>query len=93
MIAYTAYNEGWGERALADTQRVGQNIKNLDPTRLVNVHSRATTAASPSATRATATSIDWHIYAGPGLTGRRSAPGSPRSASSAALGLRTPGHE
>ncbi|MFB6394564.1 AbfB domain-containing protein [Polymorphospora lycopeni] len=39
VVAYVVYNEGWGERALADTRRVGQNVKNQDPTRLVNTHS------------------------------------------------------
>ena len=33
------FNEGWGEWDLADTGRIADDVKNQDPTRLVNAHS------------------------------------------------------
>jgi hypothetical protein len=91
LVAYTIYNEGWGERALADTQRVGQSIKNLDPTRLVNTHSGYNCCQSLG-NPGNGDIDDWHIYVGPD---------SPLASSTriavlgefGGLGLRTPGHE
>jgi hypothetical protein len=91
VVAYTAYNEGWGERALADTQRVGQNVKNQDPTRLVNVHSGYNCCQSLG-NPGNGDIDDWHVYLGPGSPG----PSSARVATLGefgGLGLRTPGHE
>lgn len=90
VVAYTVYNEGWGERALADTQRVGQNVKNQDPTRLVNVHSGYNCCQSLG-NPGNGDIDDWHMYLGPD---------SPLASSRVAvlgefggLGLHTPGHE
>ena len=90
VVAYTVYNEGWGERALADTQRVGQNVKNQDPARLVNVHSGYNCCQSLG-NPGNGDIDDWHMYVGPA---------SPLPSSRVAvlgefggLGLRTPGHE
>ncbi|MGX6605963.1 AbfB domain-containing protein [Micromonosporaceae bacterium Da 78-11] len=91
VIAYTAYNEGWGERALADTQRVGQNIKNQDPTRLVNVHSGYNCCQSLG-NPGNGDMSDWHVYVGPGSP----SPSPTRIAvlgEFGGLGLRSPGHE
>jgi hypothetical protein len=90
VVAYTVYNEGWGERALADTQRVGQNIKNLDPTRLVNTHSGYNCCQSLG-NPGNGDIDDWHIYVGPDspLAGNRIAV----LGEYGGLGLRTPGHE
>ncbi|HEU4423022.1 MAG TPA: AbfB domain-containing protein [Pilimelia sp.] len=91
VVAYTAYNEGWGERALADTQRVGQNIKNQDPTRLVNVHSGYNCCQSLG-NPGNGDIDDWHMYLGPASP----LPSSTRIAvlgEFGGLGLRTPGHE
>ena len=89
VIAYVAYNEGWGERALADTARVAQNIKNLDPTRLVNPHSGYNCCQSLG-NPGNGDIIDWHNYADP-------ASPTPTASRVATLGefggvgLRTPG--
>ncbi|HZM79864.1 MAG TPA: AbfB domain-containing protein [Candidatus Limnocylindrales bacterium] len=91
VIAYVAYNEGWGERALADTQRVGQNIKNQDPTRLVNVHSGYNCCQSLG-NPGNGDINDWHMYLGPASP----LPSSTRVAvlgEFGGLGLRSPGHE
>jgi hypothetical protein len=91
VVAYTVYNEGWGERALADTRRVGQNIKNQDPTRLVNVHSGHNCCQSLG-NPGNGDIDDWHVYLGPGSP----LPSATRIAvlgEFGGLGLRTPGHE
>jgi len=91
VVAYTVYNEGWGERALSDTQRVGQNVKNQDPTRLVNVHSGYNCCQSLG-NPGNGDIDDWHVYLGPGSPG----PSTARVATLGefgGLGLRTPGHE
>jgi hypothetical protein len=91
VIAYVPYNEGWGERALADTQRVAQNIKNLDPTRLVNPHSGYNCCQSLGNPN-NGDIIDWHNYADPVAP-----PTSPSRVATlgeyGGVGLRTPGHE
>ena len=61
------YNEGWGERYLADTRRVAQNVKNQDPTRLVNPHSGFNCCPSLG-DPGNGDIDDWHVYVGPGLT-------------------------
>jgi len=91
LVAYTVYNEGWGERALSDTQRVGQNVKNQDPTRLVNVHSGYNCCQSLG-NPGNGDIDDWHIYVGPDSP----LPSATRIAvlgEFGGLGLRTPGHE
>ncbi|MFF3856441.1 AbfB domain-containing protein [Micromonospora sp. NPDC002575] len=91
VVAYTVYNEGWGERALADTRRVGQNVKNQDPTRLVNVHSGHNCCQSLG-DPGNGDIDDWHVYLGPASP----APSASRIAvlgEFGGLGLRTPGHE
>ncbi|MDG4830773.1 AbfB domain-containing protein [Solwaraspora sp. WMMD1047] len=91
VVAYVVYNEGWGERALADTRRVGQNVKNQDPTRLVNTHSGHNCCQSLG-DPGNGDIDDWHRYVGPDSP----APSSNRIAvlgEYGGLGLRSPGHE
>ncbi|MEU8013468.1 AbfB domain-containing protein [Micromonospora parva] len=91
VIAYTPYNEGWGERSLADTRRVAQNIKNQDPTRLVNPHSGHNCCQSLG-NPGNGDIDDWHVYLGPDSP----VPSSTRIAvlgEFGGLGLHTPGHE
>ncbi|MCG5469303.1 AbfB domain-containing protein [Micromonospora sp. LAH09] len=91
VVAYTPYNEGWGERSLADTRRVAQNIKNQDPTRLVNAHSGHNCCQSLG-NPGNGDIDDWHVYLGPDSP----APSSTRIAALGefgGLGLHTPGHE
>ncbi|WP_430501434.1 AbfB domain-containing protein [Micromonospora trifolii] len=91
VIAYTPYNEGWGERSLADTRRVAQNIKNQDPTRLVNPHSGHNCCQSLG-NPGNGDIDDWHVYLGPDSP----VPSSSRIAvlgEFGGLGLHTPGHE
>ncbi|MFF0469663.1 AbfB domain-containing protein [Micromonospora zamorensis] len=91
VVAYTPYNEGWGERSLADTRRVAQNIKNQDPTRLVNPHSGHNCCQSLG-NPGNGDIDDWHVYLGPDSP----APSSSRIAvlgEFGGLGLHTPGHE
>jgi hypothetical protein len=91
VIAYTVYNEGWGERALADTQRVGNAVKAQDPTRLVNVHSGYNCCQSLG-NPGNGDIDDWHMYLGPASP----LPSPSRVAvlgEFGGLGLRVPGHE
>ncbi|MGC4768304.1 AbfB domain-containing protein [Micromonospora sp. DT44] len=91
VVAYTPYNEGWGERSLADTRRVAQNIKNQDPTRLVNPHSGYNCCQSLG-NPGNGDIDDWHVYLGPDSP----SPSSSRIAvlgEFGGLGLRAPGHE
>jgi hypothetical protein len=91
VVAYTVYNEGWGERALVDTQRVGNAIKAQDPTRLVNVHSGYNCCQSLG-NPGNGDIDDWHMYLGPASP----LPSPSRVAvlgEFGGLGLRVPGHE
>ncbi|MFI5837206.1 AbfB domain-containing protein [Micromonospora sp. NPDC051300] len=91
VVTYTVYNEGWGERALSDTRRVAQNVKNQDPTRLVNAHSGYNCCQSLG-NPGNGDIDDWHVYLGPDSP----VPSSSRIAvlgEFGGLGLRAPGHE
>ncbi|HWO68273.1 MAG TPA: AbfB domain-containing protein, partial [Umezawaea sp.] len=91
VITYVPFNEGWGEWNLADTRRVTTDLKNYDPTRLVNAHSGYNCCASKG-DPGTGDIIDWHVYTGPD---------APRPSSTrvsvlgefGGIGLRNPGHE
>jgi len=91
VIAYVPFNEGWGEWNLADTARIAQNVKNQDPTRLVNPHSGFNCCASKG-DPGNGDLMDWHWYVGPNSP----EPSSTRAAvlgEFGGLGVRTPGHE
>ncbi|USX53442.1 AbfB domain-containing protein [Lentzea sp. HUAS12] len=91
VVTYVPFNEGWGEWSLADTRRVTTDLKNYDPTRLVNAHSGYNCCASKG-DPGTGDIVDWHVYTGPD---------APRPSSTrvsvlgefGGIGLRTPGHE
>jgi hypothetical protein len=91
VIAYVPFNEGWGEWNLADTARITQNVKNQDPTRLVNPDSGMNCCASHG-DPGNGDIIDWHWYVGP----ESPTPSGSRVAvlgEYGGLGTRTPGHE
>ncbi|MGI5180871.1 AbfB domain-containing protein [Dactylosporangium sp. CA-152071] len=91
VVTYVPFNEGWGEWNLADTQRITTDLKNYDPTRLVNPHSGYNCCASKG-DPGTGDIIDWHIYTGPDAP----LPSSTRVSvlgEFGGIGLRTPGHE
>ncbi|WP_030454050.1 AbfB domain-containing protein [Herbidospora cretacea] len=91
VVTYVPFNEGWGEWNLADTRRIIQNLKNQDPTRLVNGHSGFNCCASLG-DPGNGDMIDWHAYTGPDAPD----PSATRVSilgEFGGLGLRTPGHE
>lgn len=91
VVVYVVYNEGWGERALADTGRIAQNVKNQDSTRFVNTHSGFNCCQSLG-DAGNGDIMDWHWYVGP----ESPIPTSTRTAvlgEFGALGLQTPGHQ
>jgi Alpha-L-arabinofuranosidase B (ABFB) domain/Glycosyl hydrolases family 2, sugar binding domain/Ricin-type beta-trefoil lectin domain/Glycosyl hydrolases family 2/Glycosyl hydrolases family 2, TIM barrel domain len=91
VVVYVVYNEGWGEINLGDTQRIVQNVKNHDPTRLVNPHSGFNCCQSLG-DPGNGDIMDWHWYVGP----ESPMPSSTRTATLGeygALGLQTPGHQ
>ncbi|MER7278706.1 ricin-type beta-trefoil lectin domain protein [Dactylosporangium sp. NPDC000244] len=91
VIAYVPFNEGWGEWNLADTTRVVNNVKNQDPTRLVNAHS-GYNCCSSKGDPGNGDIQDWHVYVGPDSP----LPTATRAAALGeygGLGVRSPGHE
>ncbi|MFI6512350.1 ricin-type beta-trefoil lectin domain protein [Streptosporangium sp. NPDC050855] len=91
VVTYVPFNEGWGEWNLADTSRVIQNVKNQDPTRLVNGHSGYNCCASKG-DPGNGDIMDWHVYVGPDAP----TPTSTRTSvlgEYGGLGVRVPGHE
>ncbi|NBH11340.1 AbfB domain-containing protein [Amycolatopsis sp. SID8362] len=91
VITYVPFNEGWGEWNLDETRRVTTNIKNQDPTRLVNAHSGFNCCASKG-DPGTGDIIDWHVYTGPDAP-RPSGTRVSVLGEFGGLGLRNPGHE
>ncbi len=91
VVAYVPFNEGWGEWALGDTQRVTRDLESYDPTRLMNPHSGFNCCASKG-DPGTGDIIDWHMYTGPDAP----LPSSTRISvlgEFGGIGLRSPGHE
>ncbi|MEV4136837.1 ricin-type beta-trefoil lectin domain protein [Dactylosporangium sp. NPDC049742] len=91
VIVYVPFNEGWGEWNLADTTRVVNNVKNQDPTRLVNAHS-GYNCCNSKGDPGNGDIQDWHWYVGPNSP----TPTSTRTAvlgEYGGLGVRSPGHE
>ncbi|WP_425956604.1 LamG-like jellyroll fold domain-containing protein [Xylanimonas sp. McL0601] len=64
IIGWIPFNEGWSEWDLAATRRVAQEVKALDPSRLVNTHSGQNCCQSLGDAGA-GDIIDWHQYTGP----------------------------
>jgi hypothetical protein len=64
IVVWVAFNEGWGEWNLADTGKVADEIKAMDPNRLVNVHSGMNCCGSLGDS-GRGDIIDYHEYLGP----------------------------
>ncbi|MDP9395360.1 MAG: beta-galactosidase [Actinomycetota bacterium] len=91
VVTYVVFNEGWGEWNLSEPRRIIQDVKNLDPNRLVNGHSGYNCCLSKG-DPGNGDMMDWHVYTGPDAP----APTSTRISilgEFGGLGLRTPGHE
>ncbi|GAB3483676.1 glycosyl hydrolase family 2 [Amycolatopsis cihanbeyliensis] len=64
VIGWVPFNEGWGEWSQEATGRIAEEIKQQDPTRLVNAHSGVNCCASLGDS-GKGDIIDWHAYPGP----------------------------
>lgn len=64
IVMWVVFNEGWGEWDLDATARIADEVKEMDPSRLVNPHSGFNCCASLGDPE-TGDVIDWHQYAGP----------------------------
>jgi beta-galactosidase/beta-glucuronidase len=90
IIGWVPFNEGWGEWSRMDTGRIADEIKAMDPTRLVNAHSGVNWGASKGDSGA-GDVIDWHEYPGP----TRPSPDGKRisiDGEHGGFGLQVPGH-
>lgn len=91
VVTYVPFNEGWGEWDLNATRRITTDLKNYDPTRLMNAHSGYNCCVSKG-DPGTGDRMDWHVYTGPD---------APRPSDTrvsvlgefGGIGLRVPGHE
>ncbi|MCD2469294.1 AbfB domain-containing protein [Streptomyces sp. MBT42] len=91
VVTYVPFNEGWGEWDLNATRRITTDLKNYDPTRLMNAHSGYNCCVSKG-DPGTGDLMDWHVYTGPD---------APRPSDTrvsvlgefGGIGLRVPGHE
>ncbi|WP_209618608.1 LamG-like jellyroll fold domain-containing protein [Saccharothrix coeruleofusca] len=64
IIGWVPFNEGWGEWSREDTGRIADEVKALDPSRLVNAHSGVNCCDSLGDS-GRGDVIDWHSYPGP----------------------------
>ncbi|CAM4300388.1 beta galactosidase jelly roll domain-containing protein [Kibdelosporangium persicum] len=64
VVGWIPFNEGWGEWSLEDTGRIADDVKALDPTRLVNAHSGYNLTDS-FGDSGRGDVIDLHDYVGP----------------------------
>jgi hypothetical protein len=64
IIGWVPFNEGWGEWSKEATGRIAEEIKEQDPTRLVNAHSGVNCCDSLGDS-GKGDVIDWHQYVGP----------------------------
>ncbi|WP_019818752.1 LamG-like jellyroll fold domain-containing protein [Saccharomonospora saliphila] len=64
VIGWVPFNEGWGEWSREATGRIADELKERDPTRLVNAHSGVNCCASLGDS-GRGDVIDWHAYVGP----------------------------
>ncbi|NEB93986.1 beta-galactosidase [Streptomyces bauhiniae] len=91
VVTYVPFNEGWGEWDLNATRRVTTDLKNYDPSRLVDAHSGYNCCVSKG-DPGSGDILDWHVYTGPDAP----APTDTRVSvlgEFGGIGLRTPGHE
>lgn len=64
VIGWVPFNEGWAEWSREATGRIAREVKEQDPSRLVNAHSGVNCCASLGDSGA-GDIIDWHQYVGP----------------------------
>ena len=65
VIGWIPFNEGWGEWSQEATGRIAREVKEQDPTRLVNAHSGVNCCDSLGDS-GEGDVLDWHAYVGPG---------------------------
>lgn len=66
IIGWIPFNEGWGQWNTQAASDVGAQLKNQDPTRLVDDRSGSNCCDTPG-DPGTGDLIDWHTYQGPAL--------------------------
>lgn len=66
IIGWIPFNEGWGQWSVQAASDVGAQLKQQDPSRLVNDRSGLNCCDTPGDT-GTGDIIDWHQYQGPAL--------------------------
>ena len=64
VIGWVPFNEGWGEWSREATGRIAAEVKEQDPSRLVNAHSGVNCCNSLGDSGA-GDVVDWHQYVGP----------------------------
>ncbi|OLF11647.1 glycoside hydrolase [Actinophytocola xinjiangensis] len=64
VVAWVPFNEGWGEWDRVETGRIAEEVKAMDPSRLVNAHSGVNCCASKGDS-GKGDMIDHHAYVGP----------------------------
>lgn len=64
VIGWVPFNEGWAEWSREATGRIAREVKEQDPSRLVNAHSGVNCCASLGDSGA-GDVLDWHQYVGP----------------------------
>ncbi|GAA1739740.1 glycoside hydrolase family 2 [Isoptericola hypogeus] len=64
VIGWVPFNEGWGEWSSEATGRIAREVKEQDPSRLVNAHSGVNCCDSLGDSGA-GDVVDWHQYVGP----------------------------
>ena len=66
IIGWVPFNEGWGQWSVAAAADVAEQVKQQDPTRLVDARSGFNCCDTPGDPHA-GDVIDWHVYQGPAL--------------------------
>jgi len=66
IIGWIPFNEGWGQWSVSAASDVGAQVKQQDPSRLVNDRSGSNCCDTPG-DPGTGDVIDWHQYQGPAL--------------------------
>jgi beta-galactosidase/beta-glucuronidase len=90
IIGWVIFNEGWGEWSREDTGRIAEEIKAMDPTRIVNAHSGVNWGLTKGDS-GMGDVVDWHEYTGPA----RPTPDARRisiDGEHGGFGLECPGH-
>ena len=91
IIGWVPFNEGWGEWSSEGTGQVADEVKAMDPTRLVDAHS-GVNCCNSHGDSGKGDIIDWHTYTGPASP----SPTADRAAidgEHGGFGLIVPGHD